>query len=91
MSKVNTGDAIILTGCLAWLATLFVSLAQTSTELPDFTSLDASARKIAFFDYLEPLVAEVNDRSREDRQTIVALSTALETNARLSWLERAPP
>jgi len=82
-------DAFLLLCCALWIAALLFSLARLSTPLPDFGSLDAQARKTAFFEYLRPIVRKVNDRTREDRAYVDKLAAKLESGNEPSWFERS--
>jgi Bax protein len=82
-------DAFLLLCCALWFAALLFSLARLSAPLPDFGSLDAQARKTAFFDYLRPIVRKVNDRTREDKAYVDKLIAKLESGNEPTWFERS--
>ena len=81
------GEAGILAGCLVWFIALFVSLASQPGPMPDFTELDVAERKAAFFDYLNPIVAKLNDRAREERAFVRNMIAQGKAGDELTWLE----
>lgn len=57
--------------------------------LPDFSAFDdARQKKQAFFDYLQPLVEQHNQRLLAEREQVAALAAKLEEGHALSELER---
>lgn len=88
LDHVTWGDAVVLLGCLIWVAALFLATERRSPPLPDFTDLEASERKTAFFEYLGPMVASANERALADRRLVQELTAKQASGAQLSWLER---
>lgn len=75
-------------GCLVWVIALFLALVQRGPSLPDFTELDAGERKAAFFEYLSPMIAKVNEQALADRRIVQQLIATRATGAELPWRER---
>jgi len=78
----------MLVACSGWFAALFVALALLPDPLPDFSGLDAPERKDAFFDYLDPIVTDINDRVRAERAFVREIIAKRNAGTELSWLER---
>jgi Bax protein len=58
-------------------------------DLPDFAEFEqVEERKVAFFDFLAPIVAEENDRVRAQRRRLLMLAEKLEAGDRLPPLQR---
>lgn len=54
-----------------------------ATDLPELPTQDIAARKVAFFDYLRPIVAHHNERILDEREFILSI----EGKEELGWLE----
>ena len=81
-------DTVIAVLCVAWLSALVMAVSVPPDPMPDFGNLDTAERKAAFFDYLKPLVAKVNGRTRSEREFVREMLDKRESGARPSWFER---
>lgn len=84
--KARTG--LLLTCGVALLIAIVSVVRPSNVPLPDFSDLGPKERKAAFFEYLAPLIAQVNGRSLQDRAAVAALAARAESQDRLSWIDR---
>lgn len=82
------GDLLIAALSVALLAAFVFPPRPTVEPLPDFRPLNPQERKLSFFSYLSPIVAEVNDRARAERDRVQSLREAIERGASLPWFDR---
>ena len=80
-------DALILTGCIGWFVAAFATLSRLPDALPDFRELETADRKEAFFDYLSPMVEELNAEARENRAFVQSMTAVTAAGSEPSWLE----
>jgi Bax protein len=84
----TTGDLAIFVGTLMMLAVLMSLPLITGDRLPDLRPLDTQERKIEFFAFLDPILADVNADVTGDRAFITKAAARLDSGETLSWLDR---
>jgi Bax protein len=87
MARFSAGDVLVLFGCVLLSAGFLFPPDSDFEPMPDFSALDGTARKQAFFGYLSPLIANVNERARADREQLQRISTRFAESGELPWLE----
>lgn len=74
---------------VVWGLVFVVGLVVSMPSPPDFAAFsDASAKKQAFFEYLEPRIVAANERILAERERVLALSESFEAAGELSFFER---
>lgn len=84
----NPVEALLLGACAALLIAFMFPGARASGPPPDFGSMTIEQKKREFFDYLSPLVADVNAHLAANRDRIASLRETYSAGGELSLLDR---
>lgn len=79
-------DLGVLICAVATLAGVLYLPQLAGRQLPDFRPLDAQERKEEFFDFLDPIVAEVSAEIAEQRAFLQRVTLEIDAGQDLSWL-----
>jgi Bax protein len=85
---LSTGDLAIFLSTSSLLVVLLFLPQITGDRLPDFRPLDPQERKTEFFEFLDPIVADVSANVMAQRQFITEASGRIEAGQSLSWFAR---
>lgn len=81
-------DAIVLL-CAAGLLAVFMVLPEDAgPTLPDFTPLQPQQRKVEFFEFLNPIVADSNRQVLIARRRLAEIAQRVSSGQRLRWHDR---
>jgi len=86
--RQRIADTLVLLGALALLTGFFMLPPTEYRPLPDFSSMDVATKKQQFFAYLSPIVAQVNDQLRADRERLDRIVERRQAGESLSWFDR---
>lgn len=85
---ILVGDACVLLAACGLLVGFVIFPARPVRVLPDFGSMEVATKKAAFLAFLSPVIAEVNDGFRLDRERLQTLAASVGRGDAPSWLER---
>ncbi|MGW8368709.1 MAG: glucosaminidase domain-containing protein [Gammaproteobacteria bacterium] len=86
--RIGRADLLVIVASAGLLAAFAILDPPDFDSRPDFAAMEVAERKQAFFDYLSPYIAQINQRFADDRDRVRTIREAFENGHTPSWSQR---